>query len=51
MVSVVASSHPSHHERESEWETTSWSRVGQSRWPRGHTDMTAVVLERQPLLE
>jgi hypothetical protein len=48
MVSVAASSHPSHRERESEWETTSWSREGWSRRPRGCTDTTIVVLESQP---
>jgi hypothetical protein len=48
MVSVVASSHPSHHERESERETTSRSRAGRSRRPRGHTDITTIVLESQP---
>jgi hypothetical protein len=46
--SVVASSHPSHHERESERETTSRSRAGGSRWLRGCTDTTTVVLESQP---
>jgi hypothetical protein len=48
MVSVAASSHPSHRERESERETTSRSRAGRSRWPRGRTDTTTVVLESQP---
>jgi hypothetical protein len=46
--SVATSSHPSRHERESERETTSRSRAGQSRWPRGRTDTTTVVLESQP---
>jgi hypothetical protein len=46
--SVAASSHPSRHERESERETISWSRAGWSRWPRGRTDTTTVVLESQP---
>jgi hypothetical protein len=46
--SVAASSHPSRHERESEWETTSRSRVGQSRRPRGRTDTTTIMLESQP---
>jgi hypothetical protein len=48
MVSVAASSHPSHRERESERETTSRSRAGRSRRPRGRTDTTTVVLESQP---
>jgi hypothetical protein len=48
MVSVAASSHPSHRERESERETTSRSRAGRSQRPRGRTDMTTVVLESQP---
>jgi hypothetical protein len=48
MVSVAASSHPSHRERESERETTFRSRAGRSRWPRGRTDTTTVVLESQP---
>jgi hypothetical protein len=48
MVFVAASSHPSRRERESEWETTSQSRAGQSRRPRGRTDTTTVVLESQP---
>jgi hypothetical protein len=47
-VSVAASSHPSHRERESEQETTSRSRAGWSRWLRGCTDTTTVVLESQP---
>jgi hypothetical protein len=46
--SVAASSHPSHHERESERETTSRSRAGRSRRLRGRTDITTVVLESQP---
>jgi hypothetical protein len=46
--SVAASSHPSHRERESEWETTSRSRAGRSRRSRGHTDTTTVVLKSQP---
>jgi hypothetical protein len=46
--SVAASSHPSRRERESERETTSRSRAGQSRWSRGRTDSTTVVLESQP---
>jgi hypothetical protein len=45
---VVASSHPSHRERKSEWETTSRSRAGHSRWPTGRTDITTVFLESQP---
>jgi hypothetical protein len=48
MVSVAASSHPSHRKRESEWETTSRSRAGRSRRSRGRTDTTIVVLESQP---
>jgi hypothetical protein len=48
MVSVAASSHPSHRERESERETSFWSRAGRSQWPRGRTDTTTVVLESQP---
>jgi hypothetical protein len=48
MVSMAASSHPSHRERESERETTSRSRAGRSRQPRGLTDITTVVLESQP---
>jgi hypothetical protein len=46
--SVVASSHPSHREREPEREATSRSRAGRSRWAGGHTDATTVVLESQP---
>jgi hypothetical protein len=46
--SVAASSHPSRRERESEWETTSRSRAGWSRRPRGRTDTTIVMLESQP---
>jgi hypothetical protein len=46
--SVAASTHPSHRERESERETTSRSRAGRSRWSRGRTDTTTVVLESQP---
>jgi hypothetical protein len=42
------SSHPSRRERESERETTSRSRAGQSRWLRGRTDAITVVLESQP---
>jgi hypothetical protein len=45
---VAASSHPSRHERESERETTSQSRVGRSQRLRGHTDATTVMLESQP---
>jgi hypothetical protein len=45
---VAASSHPSRRERESERETTSRSRAGRSRWSRGRTDTTTVVLESQP---
>jgi hypothetical protein len=45
---VAASSHPSRRERESERETTSWSRAGRSRRPNGRTDTTTVVLESQP---
>jgi hypothetical protein len=45
--SVAASSHPSHRERESERETTCWSRAGRSQWPKGRTDTTTVVLESQ----
>jgi hypothetical protein len=48
MVSVAASSHPSHREKESEQKTTFRSRAGQSRRPRGRTDTTIVVLESQP---
>jgi hypothetical protein len=46
--SVAASSHPSCHERESERETTSRSRTGQSRQTGGCTDTTTVMLESQP---
>jgi hypothetical protein len=48
MVSVAASFHPSRCERESERETTSRSRAGRSRRPRGRTNMTTVILESQP---
>jgi hypothetical protein len=48
MVSVAASSHPSRRERESKRETTSRSRAGLSRRPRGHTNTTTVMLESQP---
>jgi hypothetical protein len=48
MVFVVASSHPSHCERESEQETTSRSRAGRSRRLRGCTDTTTVIMESQP---
>jgi hypothetical protein len=44
---MVASSHPSHRERESERETTSRSRAGRSRQLRGRTDTTIVMLESQ----
>jgi hypothetical protein len=47
-VYMAASSHPSHRKRESERETTSRSRAGRLRWPRGRTDTTTVVLESQP---
>jgi hypothetical protein len=46
--SIVASSHPSCRERESERETTSRSRAGRSRWVGGHADTTTIVLESQP---
>jgi hypothetical protein len=46
--SVAASSHPSRRERESERETTFWSRAGRSQRPRGRTDTTTVVLDSQP---
>jgi hypothetical protein len=45
--SIVTSSHPSCHERESEWETTSLSRAGRSRRVGGRTDTTTIVLESQ----
>jgi hypothetical protein len=45
---MAASFHPSRRERESERETSSWLRAGQSRRLRGHTDLTTVVLESQP---
>jgi hypothetical protein len=46
--SVAASSHPCRREREFELETTSRFRAGRSRWSRGRTDATIVVLESQP---
>jgi hypothetical protein len=46
--SVVASSHPSHCEMESERETTSRSRTRRSRRAGGRTDATTVMLENQP---
>jgi hypothetical protein len=45
---MVASSHPSRRERESEQEATSWCRAGWSQRPRGRTNTTTVVLESQP---
>jgi hypothetical protein len=46
--SVVASSHPSRHEREPEREATSRSRAGWSQRAGSHVDATTVVLESQP---
>jgi hypothetical protein len=45
---VAPSSQCSRRERESEWETTSHSRVGLSQRLGGCTDTTTVVLESQP---
>jgi hypothetical protein len=46
--SVAASSHPTHHKREIESETTSRSRAGRPRWASGHIDATTVMIESQP---
>jgi hypothetical protein len=45
---MAASSHPSRRERESERETSSWTKAGRSQWPIGCIDTTTVMLESQP---